>query len=63
MTFFDTHPASFHTCSILNDQVETLPFLAAAEVLAQLLGKGDGREGERGAHMFLITCLLSLHFS
>lgn len=37
MTFFDTHPASFNSCNISNDQVETLPFLAAAEVLAQIL--------------------------
>ena len=46
MTFFDTHPASFNSCNISNDQVETLPFLAAAEVLAQLLGKTarGGRE-------------------
>ena len=39
MTFFDNHPATFNTCKIENDQVETAPFLAAAEVLAKLLGK------------------------
>ncbi|KAJ3306468.1 hypothetical protein HDV03_005078 [Kappamyces sp. JEL0829] len=40
MTFFDTHPASYGSGSVNiqgNNEVETLPFLAASEVLVQLL--------------------------
>lgn len=38
MTFFDTNPASYHSCQIANDQVETVPFLEASAVLVKLLG-------------------------
>jgi hypothetical protein len=39
MTFFDINPASYGTgqSNLTNDQVETIPFLAASEVLVKLL--------------------------
>jgi hypothetical protein len=36
-TFFEKHTATFHQANIVNGQVETLPFLSAAQVLVTLL--------------------------
>lgn len=37
MTFFDTISGSFVTVPVTNGQIETLPFLNAAESLAKLM--------------------------